>query len=279
MARPASWSDTENDATVRSYFTMLKRELSGADYVKKHENEALRKLIDRPAGAVEYKHQNISAVLMRLGWLWIEGYKPARNSQKSLVDAITRHLAEDRELELLVQRAAVTTADIEPLSVAPDVVSAPDIVIDIADWEPRTHGFRRDYLFRDEQNRNLGLAGELTALAFERERLARLDRPDLARRVEHVSRTRGDGLGYDILSFGDDGSEKYIEVKTTRHAKETPFFATANEVRASAHFGPQFSVYRLFKFAAARPGMYLLDGAMDSTCVLTPSEFLAAPRA
>ena len=43
-----------------------------------------------------------------------------------------------------------------------------------------------------------------------------LGRPDLAEKVIHVSQIEGDGAGYDIKSFHEDGTVKYIEVKTTR---------------------------------------------------------------
>lgn len=47
-------------------------------------------MIGRPRGSIEYKHQNISAVLKGLGEDWIPGYKPAFNFQASLVDAVVR---------------------------------------------------------------------------------------------------------------------------------------------------------------------------------------------
>ena len=39
----------------------------------------------------------------------------------------------------------------------------------------------------------------------------------LAARVDRVSETRGDGLGYDVLSFETSGRERLIEVKTTNY--------------------------------------------------------------
>jgi len=50
-------------------------------------------LNDRSEGWVEFKHQNISAVLKGLGEDWIPGYKPAFNFQMTLVDAVVRWLA------------------------------------------------------------------------------------------------------------------------------------------------------------------------------------------
>ena len=41
-------------------------------------------------------------------------------------------------------------------------------------------------------------------------------RTDLAERIRWASHVDGDGGGYDILSFDTDGSDRLIEVKTTK---------------------------------------------------------------
>lgn len=84
------WSDREIDLIVADYFDMLKLELSRQTYVKSHRNAALQELIGRSHGSIEYKHQNISAVLQQLGRPWITGYKPAANFQNALIDGIER---------------------------------------------------------------------------------------------------------------------------------------------------------------------------------------------
>ena len=61
------WQTDELDAIVSDYFSMLDAELSGQNYVKSRHSEALRARIGRTHGSVEYKHQNISAVLNKLG--------------------------------------------------------------------------------------------------------------------------------------------------------------------------------------------------------------------
>jgi hypothetical protein len=52
--------------------------------------------------------------------------------------------------------------------------------------------------------------------SFEHKRLWQAGRKDLANRIEHVANSKGDYLGFDILSFEADEREKLIEVKTTR---------------------------------------------------------------
>jgi hypothetical protein len=82
------WTDKEVDLIVADYFEMRDKELSGETYIKAQRNAALQRLIGRSRGSIEFKHQNISAVLMKLGEPWINGYKPMPNFQKALLDAI-----------------------------------------------------------------------------------------------------------------------------------------------------------------------------------------------
>ena len=88
------WTDEENDLIVADYFAMLADDISGRRYSKAEHRRALLPLLnDRSEGSVEFKHQNISAVLKGLGEDWIPGYKPAFNFQITLVDAVARWLA------------------------------------------------------------------------------------------------------------------------------------------------------------------------------------------
>jgi hypothetical protein len=73
------WTDEQNDAIVADYFAMLADDIAGRSYSKATHNRSLRASIGRPCGSIEYKHQNISAVLKGLGEDWIPGYKPAFN--------------------------------------------------------------------------------------------------------------------------------------------------------------------------------------------------------
>ncbi len=51
-----------------------------------------------------------------------------------------------------------------------------------------------------------------------------------AEQVRWISKEKGDGAGFDILSRNLNGTDKYIEVKTTKLAKETPIFFSKNEL-------------------------------------------------
>src|ERR1700731_811745 len=88
------WQDDELDAIIADYFAMLEADLSGRPYVKSRHSAALMVKIGRSHRSVEFKHQNISAVLDELGMPWIPGYKPKLNYQNAIFDAIDRYLTE-----------------------------------------------------------------------------------------------------------------------------------------------------------------------------------------
>lgn len=115
------WTDDELDAIVADYFDMLDAELNKRPYVKSHHSAALMDRIGRTHRAVEFKHQNISAVLDELGIPWIPGYKPKRNYQNAIFDAIDRYLSTHGELGVIPSRVPPDEID-EPLFVpAPEV--------------------------------------------------------------------------------------------------------------------------------------------------------------
>src|ERR1017187_9392213 len=86
------WQDDELDVIVADYFAMLAADLSGNHYVKPRHSAVLMAEIGLTHRSVEFKHQNISAVLDELGMPWIPGYKPKRNYQNAIFPAIDRYL-------------------------------------------------------------------------------------------------------------------------------------------------------------------------------------------
>ena len=235
MARGDNWSRVEVEACVASYLTMLALELNGQRYNKTAYAEALmRKLDDRNRGSVEFKHCNISAVLLDLGYPSISGYKPRFKYQHELVDVVESQLAGnpviDAAAQAAVERPAIEIAVSESHAVwvtAPK----PSKVREAADeYSPSFLPIRRDYLAREARNRSLGRAGELFVLELESRRLHAEGKKALSARVEHVAASQGDGLGYDVLSFESNGRERLIEVKTTAFGELTPFYVSRNEI-------------------------------------------------
>jgi hypothetical protein len=209
------WSDQEVDLIVVDYFDMLRLELAGEPYVKRHRNEALQKLTGRSHGSIEFKHQNISAVLLKLGLPWIRGYKPMHNYQGALLGGIERFLqGRPNFLEARYEAAGAPLTNAQ-LAEAPSLfIEAPPILERVTVSKPpqlRRLIRKFDPAARDERNRSLGKAGEERIFFSERSRLASAGRYDLARQVRWVSQEDGDGAGYDILSFDAGGRERLLE--------------------------------------------------------------------
>jgi hypothetical protein len=133
---------------------------------------------------------------------------------------------------------------------------------------------RINYLEREARNVSLGRAGELFVVEFEKARLIHSGSGNLADRVEHVSVTQGDGLGFDIRSFDSDGKDRLIEVKTTAGGKQTPFYVSRNEVHVSREQEGVYHLYRVFVFRKD-PLLFSVCGALDKVCQLEASQFIA----
>ena len=133
-----------------------------------------------------------------------------------------------------------------------------------------------NYLEREARNQALGEAGEQFVINFERARLIRAGRESFAERIEQVSATVGPSAGFDIKSFETNGADRFIEAKTTKYGKNTPFFVTPNELRFSRDNSSKYYLYRLFRFRES-PRLYALHGHVKDRCTLEPSEFMARP--
>src|SRR5271156_3466571 len=161
---------------------------------------------------------------------WIPGYKPKRNYQAAIFDAIGRYLTAHPEvLTRVPPRAVVAPEDEQPF------VEMPALHLE----QPRPRQLEQlirkfDPVERDNRNRALGRAGESFVLEVERRQLAKRQRSDLSERVRWIADEDGDGAGYDILSFEASGRERLIEVKTTNGGANTPFFLSRNEYETAA---------------------------------------------
>jgi len=85
---------------------------------------------------------------------------------------------------------------------------------------------------------NLGLLGELIALEYERIRLL-AENPKKIKFLKHVSIEIGDGLGYDIESYDNNGVA-YIEVKTTTNGRNSNFYISPNELKVAKSKGDSY---------------------------------------
>jgi hypothetical protein len=281
-AESGDWSPAEVALIVADYCDMLRAELDDEAFNKSEHRRALRtQLNGRSDGSVERKHQNISAVLVGMGLPYIDGYKPLGNYQALLETGVEDFFRAHPDFVARCERAQLVNPTVEqhPQRSWEELTEPPpEEIVGPERWttpwmirRPR----RTDFARRDAENRQLGKLGEQFGLEVERRRLLEAGRNDLARKVDWVSQSVGDGLGFDLLSFDEtDDSERFIEVKTTGLGKYFPFYVSENEVRCSEAEPGKYRLYRVFDFARA-PRLYVLAGPLSAACRLTPVSYRA----
>ena len=282
MSKALPWSVLECYLIIADYMAMFFNELKQQKYSKaEHRRKLLPHLNSRTEGSIEFKHQNISAVLIELGYPYIIGYKPAYNYQGLLKTQIESYLVDHGWL--LAQQAESTIAREVKLAITDwsnVVESPPEHTVQtqssrVREYTPRLY----NYSEREQSNRQLGMAGEEFVFAYEQFRLKAAGRDDLAKELEWTSRDKGDGAGYDIRSFevGDnkDDAELFIEVKATRSGKWQPFFISDNEVAFSEEHSDQYSLYRVFQLGK-NPGLFMLPGSVRGNVNLEAKTYRAS---
>lgn len=274
------WDWLECEFLVNDYVTMLEKHLVGVSYSKAAHRRALQpRLNNRSGGSIEYKHQNVSAVLLELGLPYIPGYKPAFNYQQQLKQVVLSYLAGHQKVVEDVNLVADKVVD-EPehQDCVWDTVfdpEPPERIPHVAEGRPSYLAARIDFSERERRNRQLGEGAEKFVLRMERQRLTAQGRPDLAAEVEWSSKDRGDGLGFDIRSFDAMGDkERFLEVKATQSGKYQPFFISENERSFSNEFAEAFRLYRVYEFGVASR-LFILPGAIEQHVQLSPQSYKA----
>ncbi len=229
--------------------------------------------IGRSHRSVEFKHQNISAVLEELGMPWIPGYKPKRNYQNAIFDALDRYLTKNSGILEPSPPQQPIASDSGHVFVDAPVRRQPSL--DKVPSRLQQLIMKFDPVERDHRNRTLGRAGESFVIDIEKRRLIGANRSDLAHQVRWVAAEEGDGAGYDIASFSLAGHPQLIEVKTTNGSCRTPFFLSRNEYNISRQFSEQWLIYRVHLFAT-RPRIFTIAPPLESSLTLTTETWRAA---
>jgi hypothetical protein len=263
------WSAEEVELIVEDYFAMFEAETDGDPYDKTEHRRLLKaKLSNRSDGSIEFKHQNISAVLAEMGRSYIHGYKPRGNYQKLLASEVM--------LFLDTPTPPVPPASTRPWKEAETPPPMPSRLPSSGRSDNRR--LKVDFARRDANNRALGKAGEELVMLWEKERLEDLGRTDLVDKVKMVS-LEDDSRGYDISSFDEEGDELFIEVKTTTGNADRLFFVSRNELDVSHKKGSRYRLYRVYNFRENKnPGYYRLSGPLDETCEMQIETYSATSR-
>lgn len=137
--------------------------------------------------------------------------------------------------------------------------------------EPSFAEVNIDFVGKALEYKNLGDLGEELVKCFEINALNGRGQYDKAKLVEIVK----DGRGFDVLSFDENGDEKYIEVKTTEGGKYTKFYLTRNELLFMRKYSSSYSLYRVYNYDVELNSgeFYKLKGDVEKQLVLDPVQF------
>lgn len=134
----------------------------------------------------------------------------------------------------------------------------------------------RNYDFEGnaQKNTKLGNKGEDIVVEFEKKHLIDIGREDLAKDVMPTREFSGNAERFDVLSFEDDGSKKYIEVKTTTGGENNLFHISENEVACSEEYKEHYYLYRLYNFnkKERKADCIIKNGAINRD-KLTPTNY------
>ena len=110
------------------------------------------------------------------------------------------------------------------------------------EFSNRVHDFEGEA----KKNTKLGNLGEDLVVDYEKRYLSEKGKEELAIKVTTTRNIAGNAERYDVLSYDENGDEKYIEVKTTKGPMENDFYISENEVQFSIDNEDKYYLYRLY---------------------------------
>jgi len=139
------------------------------------------------------------------------------------------------------------------------------IIPKISKSPSRTRKFKGKTDFERENRikHNLGKRGELIVMKLEEEFLLNKNLKNLADKIEHVS-LENDSLGYDIISFDENGKKKFIEVKATTNSPSlnVNFIISSNQLKV-AKDTENYYFYIVFDAKSVNPKVWELKNPIE----------------
>lgn len=175
---------------------------------------------------------------------------------QDFIYAIVRHIKPQDESNRLESNEFIN-----PVSINTKEVSNKDNDID---FTPRN----TNHIQNNIENKRSGDLGEIWVVKQEKLKLENAQKPNLAKQIKHIAQDKGDGLGYDILSFDEDGTQIYIEVKTTKGNANSTFYITRNELEKSKIEKENYRLYRVYNYGTEnnKAELLILKGDLSNLC-------------
>ena len=94
-------------------------------------------------------------------------------------------------------------------------------------------------------SKKVGDAGEKHVYEYEKNKLVKCGREDLANMIVKQYEDLSFFPGYDIQSFDEEGNKIFIEVKSSKNKKKDYFEISENEINAANELGDVYYVYQV----------------------------------
>ncbi len=131
---------------------------------------------------------------------------------------------------------------------------------------------KKDYLKETQVKMKTGFSGEQLVFDYE---VTRLKKSGHSTKIQHVSLT-DDSKGYDILSYEENGSKRYIEVKSTKSQimNKGMFYISENERKCAK--GKNYWIYYVTGVDSDTPVINLIKTPFEEQRLnLTPVSYRA----
>jgi len=148
--------------------------------------------------------------------------------------------------------------------------------IEIERKETKPLGKVVDFEKENKINKLLGNRGEEIVFNLEKRHLESIGKQELANKIKWVSK-EDDSLGYDILSFEENGEEKYIEVKSTSQSENcnANFLISSNQYSKAKRI-KNYYFYIVFNTKGKEPKIWKIKELLqyeNKGLTLTPISF------
>lgn len=208
-----------------------------------------------------------------------------KKQKSELINLIFLHWDKLRPLYDMAMSDSYNIVYIEPTIIESPLSEVKPIFIELSPSEISKSGSKRnnrnkskkiDYVEEIEKNRHTGEKGEALVLRKEKEYLEEIEKIDLIDKIKHIS-IEDDYAGYDILSFDENGNEKYIEVKSTTSTlpKVHRFNISSNEYEKAKDL-ENYYIYFVFEINTKNPKIFKLKRPFDlsdKVIEVTPSNY------
>ena len=118
---------------------------------------------------------------------------------------------------------------------------------DVIDTNPKKKNKKKSKKYHSyiKPSKKVGDAGENHVYDYERNKLLKMGRSDLADKIVKQFDDQSNYPGYDIQSFDEHGNKIYIEVKSTKTKKKSFFEISDNEVSSARKYGNEYHIYHV----------------------------------